>query len=127
MSIQTAGLLVGNLASGQLADLYGRKRPLFLSFLILTISNIVGFVSLNWYMLAVSRFFVGVGAGFFLAIQYSLMSEFTLSKWRSWAICFPSWPLQGCLFALLAWLIQDWRYLILMCGLMGVPCSLAWW
>ena len=127
MSIQTAGSLVGNVVSGQMADLYGRKRPLFVSFVILIISNIIGFASISWHMLAVSQFLVDVGAGFFLTIQYSLLSEFTLSKWRSWNVNFPSFPIQICLFSCMAWLIQDWRYVILMCGVVGIPSLFTWW
>ncbi|XP_053385115.1 organic cation/carnitine transporter 2-like [Mercenaria mercenaria] len=125
-SIQITGVLVGNVAAGQIADLFGRKPPFFTSIVLLLSFNIVGYFSTSWKMFAVARFFVGAGGGFFLTTQYCLLSEFTLAKWRVWIVGFPSWPIQSCLFSLLAWLIHDWRYIQLMTALMAIPCFLAW-
>lgn len=126
MTLQFAGTLASNLIAGQLSDMFGRKTPFFTSIVILIVSNFVGLLSSNWVMFAVARVFVGLGAGFFLSVQYSLLSELSLAKWRSWIIGFPSWPIQACVFALCNWLIQDWRYIQLLCCLLGVPCLLAW-
>ncbi|XP_060552261.1 organic cation/carnitine transporter 2-like [Ruditapes philippinarum] len=125
-SIQISGVLVGNIVAGQIADLFGRKPPFFTSIVILIGFNLFGFFSTSWQMFAIARFFTGVGGGFFLTTQYCLLSEFTLAKWRVWIVGFPSWPIQSCLFSLLAWLIHDWRYIQLMTALMGIPCFLAW-
>ncbi|XP_045211468.2 organic cation transporter protein-like [Mercenaria mercenaria] len=126
MTLQVAGTLAGNLLAGQISDMFGRKPPFFTSIVILIVSNLIGFLSFNWIMFAVARVLVGLGAGCFLSVQYSLLSEFSLAKWRSWIIGFPSWPIQACVFALLGWLIQDWRHIQLLCCLLGVPCLLAW-
>ncbi|XP_045211159.2 organic cation/carnitine transporter 2-like [Mercenaria mercenaria] len=126
-SLQLTGQLAGNIISGQLADLFGRKRPFFSSVMILLTFHVVGFFSVSWEMFAVSTFFVGISQGFFLTIQYNLLSEFTLAKWRVWIIGFPSWQLQSSLFALIAWLLHDWRYLQLMTAISALPCLLAWW
>ena len=126
-SAQTAGSLVGNLLGGQLGDLVGRKKPLFVSLIIMILGNFLGFAVNSWISLLVAKIIVGIGAGTFISCHFSLLSEFTLSKWRSVAIGFPSWALQTCLFALLAWWVQDWRYLMLICGCMGVPCLFTWW
>ncbi|XP_053393423.1 solute carrier family 22 member 4-like isoform X2 [Mercenaria mercenaria] len=126
MTLQLAGVLAGNVLAGQTADLIGRKPPFFASIVLITLANLVGFLSVNWIMFGVARLFVGMGAGFFLTTQYSLLSEFSLSKWRVWIIGFPSWPIEQCVLALCAWLIQDWRYLQLMIAIMGVPCLFAW-
>ncbi|XP_060565157.1 organic cation transporter protein-like [Ruditapes philippinarum] len=126
MSMQTFGMLAGALAAGQLSDLFGRKPPYFAGLLCLLIFNLIGFFSVNWIMFAIARLFIGIGSGMFLAIQYCIVSEFSLARWRAWVTGFPSWPILSCLFALCAWLIQDWRYIQLLCCLLALPCLLTW-
>ena len=125
-SIQIAGVLAGNVIAGQLADLLGRKPPFFASIWLILLTHIVGYFAITWQMFAVCSFFSGFGGGFFLTTQYCILSEFTLSKWRTWVIGFPSWPIQGCFFSLVAWLLHDWRYLQLTTAIMAVPCLLSW-
>lgn len=125
-SIQISGTLVGNVASGQLADLIGRRPPFFTSIFIIMSFHLVAFFSTSWQMFAAARFFLGMGGGFFLTTQYCFLSEFSLARWRVWIVGFPSWPIQSCLFAFLAWLLHDWRYIQLMVALCSVPCFLAW-
>ncbi|XP_060552265.1 organic cation transporter protein-like [Ruditapes philippinarum] len=125
-SIQIAGVLAGNVISGQLADLFGRRPPFFASIWLLLLTHVVGYFSTTWQMYAVCMFFAGFGGGFFLTTQYCILSEFTLSKWRAWVVGFPSWPIQGCLYALVAWLLHDWRYFQLVTAIMAVPCLLTW-
>ncbi|WAR11336.1 ORCT-like protein [Mya arenaria] len=122
-SIQISGALVGNLISGQLGELFGRKRPFFFAIVITMIFNVAGFFANNWILYAVCRFFMGLGEGFFMTIKYALLSEFSLANWRAWIIGFPSWPIQSCLLALCAWLIKDWRYLQLMTAALGIPSN----
>jgi len=127
MTIQVSGMLVGNLLSGQMGDLIGRKPPFMVALVLLFASNLAGFFSTSWIMFAVARFFVGVGSSCFMTMKYSLLSEFSLAKWRVWIVGFPSWPIEGCIFSLLAWLVKDWRYLQLMIAIMAVPTLLSWW
>lgn len=72
-----AGLLVGNIACGQIADLVGRKRPYFLALLILAVFNLISAFSVSWAMFAAVRFILGVAVGFVFTIQYNLAAEFT--------------------------------------------------
>ena len=127
MSIQSAGTLFGNLFIGQIADLFGRKVPFFGAVLLVTVADFVQLAANGWVLVAVCKFFVGVGCGAFMTTTYSLMSEFTLARHRVWIIGFPSWPIQACVFCLIAWLVKDWRYMTLACGIVGIPCLFAWW
>ena len=127
MTIQSAGMLIGKLVAGHLADMFGRKIPFFSSFFGLIIFSLIGVLSTNWIMIAVCRFAIGISTSFYLSIEFSLLCEFTLSKWRALVVGFPTWNLHMCLFALLAWLVQDWKPQMLVTGLMGVPCVLMWW
>ena len=58
-SLQMAGLLVGCLVSGHIADAVGRKLPLFSSLVVMLVFNTVGYFSVSWIMFAVAR--VGLG------------------------------------------------------------------
>ncbi|XP_060565155.1 solute carrier family 22 member 4-like [Ruditapes philippinarum] len=126
MSLQASGMLVGSLVAGQLSDTFGRKRPYFAGIIIVIVFNFIGFMSSNWIMFAVSRFFIGIGAGDFISVQHCILSEFMSAKWRPWITGFPSWPLQVCALALVSWLIKDWRYIQLFCCLLGIPFLFTW-
>ncbi|XP_060552263.1 organic cation transporter-like protein [Ruditapes philippinarum] len=125
-SIHLAGIMFGNLISGQISDLFGRKRPMFMSIVIMMAANLLGFFSTCWEMFAAAAFFIGVGGGFFLTTHYCLLSEFSPAKWRVWITGFPSWPMQGCLFSLVSWLLHDWRYIQLVTAIMALPFLLSW-
>ncbi|WAR22956.1 ORCT-like protein [Mya arenaria] len=125
-SMDLAGVMVGHVISGQIADLVGRRIPLYATILCIMVFNLIGYFSVTWSMLAASRFLLGVGVSMFLTVSYSLSSEFTVNKWRVWAIGFPSWFVEVCMFSLFAWLLQDWRYILLMCALLGVPFLFTW-
>lgn len=126
-SLQMAGVLVGNLVCGQVADLVGRKPPLFLSILALTIFNTVSAFSTSWIMFAVLRFFIGLAMGFYLTVQYNVMSEFTQARWRTWVVAVPSWAVQTVLFAFVTWLLKNWKYVHLFTAAFGVPLLATYW
>ncbi|XP_052769357.1 organic cation transporter protein-like [Mya arenaria] len=125
MTIQVFGTLIANPIAGQISDIVGRKPPFFLSIVICIFGNLLGFFSTRWIMFAAARFLIGVGCGFFFSTQFCLLCEFSLAEWRAWIIGFPSWPVQASLFALVAWLIQDWRYIQLFTCLFGLPFLLT--
>ncbi|XP_060576896.1 organic cation/carnitine transporter 2-like [Ruditapes philippinarum] len=126
-SIQMAGVLVGNLACGQVADLIGRKPPLFLSLLALILLNALTAFSTTWTMFAAVRFFIGLAMGFELTVQYNLMVEFAQAKWRTWVVAVPSWAIGTLLFAMAAWLLKDWRHLHIFAAVYGIPLLASYW
>ena len=71
-SLQMAGLFVGCLVSGHIADAVGRKLPLFTSVILMLIFNIVAYFSVSWVMFAVAR--VGLGT-----VQYHIFGLFVFS------------------------------------------------
>ncbi|XP_053385092.1 solute carrier family 22 member 4-like isoform X2 [Mercenaria mercenaria] len=93
---------------------------------MVVVFNFVGFMSTNWIMFSVSRFFIGFGAGDFISVQHCILSEIMLAKWRPWITGFPSWPIQVCALAFISWLIKDWRYIQLFCCLLGIPFLFTW-
>lgn len=127
LTIQIVFQLFGNFFAGQIADTIGRKIPFFSSIVVICLASILCYFSVSWIMFTVSRVFIGIGAGLFLTTQYSYLSEFSLARWRTWLIGFPSWPMQTCLMALVLWLLKDWRKIHLVIALMCVPFLAAWW
>ncbi|KAL4239494.1 hypothetical protein ACF0H5_000309 [Mactra antiquata] len=125
-SIQMVGILFGNIVCGQLADLFGRKPPFLISYAVLILSHVGAAFSTSWTMGAVFWFLVGAGCGFFLTLQYSIMTEYSLIKWRTWLIAMPSWEIESILFALVAWLVKDWRYIHGICAVIGFPLLIVY-
>lgn len=119
--------VIGYVFAGHLADTFGRKIPFFFSVFLMMAFSLVSYFSVNWIMFAAARVMIGIGNSFFLTIQYSYLSEFTLSRWRSWFIGFPSWPIQACFLALILWLLKDWQNVQLVIAAIGVPFMAAWW
>ncbi|XP_053387556.1 solute carrier family 22 member 4-like isoform X2 [Mercenaria mercenaria] len=124
-SIQLAGAMASNIILGHIADRLGRKPIFLISILFVLSSCLVGFFSVSLEMFAVSAFFTGFGYGGFFTTHYNLMSEYTPARWRGFVIGFPSYPLHQCLLSLIAWRIREWRYLLLMTSILGMPCFLA--
>ena len=126
-SIQMAGVLTGNLLAGQIADLIGRKLPLFLSIASLVVLNLLAVFSVSWHMFAIIRFFLGFAIGVDITIQYSIQAEFTLARWRTWIVLVPSWCIDIALFALVAWLTKDWQHIHIVAACVGAPLLATWW
>ncbi|KAL4239283.1 hypothetical protein ACF0H5_000100 [Mactra antiquata] len=126
-SIQMSGVLVGNLVCGQVADVIGRKPPLFISIATLVVFNILAAFSTSWIMFAIIRFVLGLAMGFELTVQYNVMSEFTLARWRAWVVSVPSWAIEIVLFAFVAWILKHWQYLHFAAAAVGFPLLFTYW
>ena len=58
-TVQMCGLLVGALVCGQLADIFGRRKLLYITYsLLLAVSLGSAFVN-SWQLFAAFRFFIG--------------------------------------------------------------------
>ena len=76
------GCLIGALFTGQIADKYGRRRPLIASTVLLTIfgglsaflSNLIGFI--------ICRGLLGVVIGFYSPLSFTVLSEVTPANVR---------------------------------------------
>ena len=120
-------MLIGNILSGHLADAVGRKKPIFLALLMFIVFNLLSYLSVNWIMYAVVRAFTGMAAGIYLTIRYNYLSEFSLSRWRTWLVGFPSFVIEACILAFVLWLVKDWRRMHLVITIVGVPFLATWW
>lgn len=122
-TIYFCGVMLGGLVFGHIADTFGRK-PVMLVTLYLPVAVGVGIYFMPWYSgFAVLRFVQGVLMQGLQTSFYALAMEI-LPHHRSYAgavlECF--WGTGVMLIPLLAYLIQDWRYLQLAISL---PSALA--
>lgn len=61
--MQTGGLLFGVLFGAFLADLFGRKKIMFINFGLALVAHGLGGLSTYWQIFAAVRFLVGTFAG----------------------------------------------------------------
>ena len=150
-----AGLLVGSLTFGWISDKFGRRFSIFLSiFLLVNLFFTIQFLSnssFNFFhtdicnlqaacgitsavanclsLFALFRFGSGAACAGCLLVRYVYCVELVETKHRT-AAGFVSNMFVSIGFnilALLAYLIRDWRHLMLAISLPAAPLLLCWW
>ena len=76
------GAVIGALTFGRIADVMGRKYVYGLEMLILVVFAIISALSVNVWMLIISRLFLGIGVGGDYPISSTIMSEYSNVKSR---------------------------------------------
>ncbi|KAI2659107.1 Solute carrier family 22 member 7 [Labeo rohita] len=105
------GVTTGAVVFGQLADKFGRKPIIQVSFVASSIFGIVEAFSTSYVMFAITRTLCGLA----------------LTGMSITTVALLGWSVGNMLLALLAYLIRDWRHLILV---VTSPCLvgiIAWW
>jgi putative MFS transporter len=79
------GTVLGSVAWGMVADVYGRKASIMLSAIMFVGTSICGAMpSLNWNI--AMCFLMGAAAGGMLPVTYALLAETMPSRHRGWAL-----------------------------------------
>ncbi|KAH9509240.1 hypothetical protein Btru_046571 [Bulinus truncatus] len=125
-SVQMAGVLIGAFIGGQLVDLIGRKKTLFISVLLSGLLNVAGGFSTSWEMFIALRFFIGSAIGGFLVVPTPYMMEFLSPSIRAFPNLIPASQLGAALMALTAWRIPDWRWVQWIGGALTVPTAIGY-
>lgn len=123
------GVLVGDIVIGNIGDLFGRKKALYLALigqLALTVG--VSFAS-DFYSFGILQFFVGGTVhGAFLTIAVIGLETVGPSK-RIWTGMFVQifFAIGEMYLTLVAWLIRDWMWINLACAIPCVFYLTYWW
>ena len=123
-----AGMLVGALVMGRLADRLGRRRPIIAATLVFAGGTALTAVAPNLQAMAAIRFATGIGLGGVLPNLIALVTEFTpqQDRGRLTTLTFSTLPLGSMIAALLArFLIPSfgWQSLFLVGG--AAPGAIA--
>ena len=128
-ALQNLGLLVGALVAGHLADRIGRRWPFTFALVLYPLGALLSALAPNVGVLMLGRFIGGLGIGGQWPVTFTLVAEFTPTKWRSKAM--PGMLLGTSIGLLLASLVgvfvivpYGWRLGI---GLGVIPALLAIW
>ncbi|XP_057699957.1 solute carrier family 22 member 7-like [Corythoichthys intestinalis] len=123
------GVMFGAAVLGTLSDRFGRKTMLLVSYLITAIFGFGSALSTNFAMFAVMRFFTGFGSSGISIITVVLCIEWADIKRRS-SVCIlmsMDWSVGSSLLGALAYLVNDWRYLIAVSTSPLLPATICWW
>jgi MFS transporter, putative metabolite:H+ symporter len=85
-SVQSIGLLVGAIVAGILGDRIGRKRPFTLALILYPVGALISAVAPNPTVLLIGRLISGLGIGGQWPITFTLLAEYTPTRWRSKAM-----------------------------------------
>lgn len=126
-----AGMLVGALALGRLADLVGRRTALLIDLALVAIFAIICAFVANGTELITARFLLGLGIGAGYPIGSSYVADVSpdRSRGRLMTLAFAGWGIGSFAAALLGWQLilhlaptVGWRWML---GAGAVPAAIA--
>ncbi|KAI0220240.1 Organic cation transporter protein [Lamellibrachia satsuma] len=126
-TIQMVGTLIGACVTGQLADMYGRRRVLYTVYVLLLAAGLGSAFSSSWQMFTIFRFFVGAFFGGTMVVNFVMPLEFVGRRWRTFCGCIGFWALGVMLLAPMAFFIPQWRHLTAICSISGLVLMATWW
>ncbi|SMB90737.1 MFS transporter [Deinococcus hopiensis] len=129
LSATFAGMLVGAMFWGWLADRIGRRTVFLATVALGVVFGLLGAAAPGVTWLALARFLTGFAIGGTLPVDYAMMAEFVPTAWRGRFLVYLEsfWALGTVAVAALAWGLstyfepgQAWRWLLGLAALPGV-------
>lgn len=107
------GMALGAFGFGTIADFFGRKPATIIDIALTAVAGMLSALSVNFWTLVLSRFFVGVGLGAFILVL-SMYSEFLPVEHRGKTLSVYQlfWSVGACVQVMVAWVIMPrlhWR------------------
>ncbi|XP_059377007.1 solute carrier family 22 member 7b.1 isoform X1 [Carassius carassius] len=124
------GVMAGTVFFGVLCDKYGRRSMLLVSYVSAIVFSVVSAFSSNYIMFAAFRFLTGFALTGITNISVVLSIEWVDTKHRTFIGVFGSisWSLGNMLLAGFAYLVTDWRMLIItVTSPLLVATGIWWW
>ncbi|MDA8330022.1 MAG: MFS transporter [Candidatus Dormibacteraeota bacterium] len=141
-----AGMLVGALTLGRLADRLGRRPALWLDLTLVVVFALTCAVVQSPTELVIARFLLGTGIGAGYPIGASFVADVSPARWRGrlMTLAFAGWGVGAFCAALIGWLVlreptggQGWRLMLasgaapallalLLIGIARLPESPRW-
>lgn len=86
LSLELAGMAIGSIFLGSVADSHGRRPTMLGGLVILTLGMLVAGMAPNVYVLGAARLFTGIGIGCILTTATATCSDFCNDKNRALAV-----------------------------------------
>jgi len=86
--LSSVGIMVGALLSGPVADRFGRKPMLLFSVAMFGVFSLASAYAPSLHVLAVLRFFTGIGIGGAMPTTVALTSDYATGRWRTSLVMF---------------------------------------
>ncbi|MGL4858522.1 MAG: MFS transporter [Enterobacteriaceae bacterium] len=83
LSAALAGMVIGALTVGPLADKWGRKNTVILSVFFFSLFSVLSAFSPNLPLLLLCRLLTGIGLGASMPVAATLLAEYVPLRWRS--------------------------------------------
>ncbi|XP_039287857.1 solute carrier family 22 member 13 [Nilaparvata lugens] len=124
-----AGILVGNLVFGVLADKYGRKTPLMCALFLQTVLSLASTFVPWLYVFIGLRFLLAVATGGTMVTSFVLCMETVSGKWRTIASILYQVPfgIGVGVMALVSYYYRDWRDYNFIITLLSGLYIFYWW
>ncbi|XP_015267344.1 PREDICTED: solute carrier family 22 member 7-like [Gekko japonicus] len=123
------GVTLGAVIFGYLSDRFGRKTMLLVSFVCTLIFGLVSSASVTYSMLAVTRTLTGIAICGLSLIVAPLGMEWVDTQHRSYSGIMTSffWSFGNMFLALIAYLVRDWHWLLLVATLPWLLGIISMW
>ena len=122
------GLMIGAWVSGVLADMYGRKKVLFLALLGCILTGVGYGLSTGFVMFTIFRLVFGMMNQAVAVAGFSLLLEVVGTSKRSFVATLTQayFSIGICVLVVLAYFIRNWRILCVFISLIGIGFLLMW-
>ncbi|KAM9363693.1 uncharacterized protein ABDE67_018963 [Symphorus nematophorus] len=128
-TIYFTGVMLGAAVFGYLSDRFGRKTSLLISYVTTTFFAFASAFSYNFAMFAVMRFFSGFGISGISITSVVLCIEWVDIKHRTAVAVLMSldWSVSTAILPIVAYFVNDWRYLIATVTSPLFLAMICWW